>query len=28
LLPPQEVYTIVRESGFSPLGIPQQRGFV
>jgi hypothetical protein len=28
LLPPQEVYTIVRESGFSPLGIPQQRGLV
>jgi len=28
LLPPQEVYTIVRENGFSPLGIPQQRGFV
>jgi hypothetical protein len=28
LLPPQEVYTIVRESGFSPLGIPQQHGFV
>ena len=28
LLPPQEVYTIVRESGFSPLGIPQLRGFV
>jgi hypothetical protein len=28
LLPPQEVYSIVRESGFSPLGIPQQRGFV
>jgi hypothetical protein len=28
LLPPHEVYTIVRESGFSPLGIPQQRGFV
>jgi len=27
LLPPQEVYTVVRESGFSPLGIPQQRGF-
>jgi hypothetical protein len=26
LLPPQEVYTVVRESGFSPLGIPQQRG--
>jgi len=28
LLPPQEVYSIVRESGFSPLGIPRQRGFV
>ena len=28
LLPPLEVYTIVRESGFSPLGIPQQRGFI
>jgi hypothetical protein len=28
LLPPHEVYTVVRESGFSPLGIPQQRGFV
>ncbi len=28
LLPPQEVYTVLRESGFSPLGIPQQRGFV
>jgi hypothetical protein len=27
LLPPQEVYTVVRESGFSPLGAPQQRGF-
>ena len=26
LLPPQEIYAIVRESGFSPLGIPQQRG--
>ena len=26
LLPPQEVYTVVRDSGFSPLGIPQQRG--
>ena len=23
-----EVYTVVRESGFSPLGIPRQRGFV
>jgi hypothetical protein len=28
LLPQMEVYTVVRESGFSPLGIPQQRGFV
>ena len=28
LLPPTEVYTVVRESGFSPLGVPQQRGFV
>ena len=28
LLPPPEVYTVVRESGFSPLGVPQQRGFV
>jgi hypothetical protein len=28
LLPPQEVYTVVRESGFSPLGIPRQRGLV
>jgi hypothetical protein len=28
LLPAAEVYTIVRESGFSPLGIPQQRGLV
>jgi hypothetical protein len=28
LLPPMEVITIVRESGFSPLGIPQQRGLV
>jgi hypothetical protein len=27
LLPGPEVYTVVRESGFSPLGIPQQRGF-
>ncbi|OIQ64792.1 hypothetical protein GALL_536550 [mine drainage metagenome] len=26
LLPPHEVYTVVRESGFSPLGIPHQRG--
>ena len=28
LLPPHEVYTVVREAGFSPLGIPRQRGFV
>jgi hypothetical protein len=28
LLPPKEVTAIVRESGFSPLGIPQQRGLV
>jgi hypothetical protein len=28
LMPPQEVYTVVREAGFSPLGIPHQRGFV
>ena len=28
LLPPTEVYTVVRESGFSPLGIPRQRGFI
>jgi len=28
LLPPTEVYTVVREAGFSPLGIPRQRGFV
>jgi hypothetical protein len=28
LLPPMEVTAIVRESGFSPLGIPQQRGLV
>jgi hypothetical protein len=27
LLPGPEVYTVVRENGFSPLGIPQQRGF-
>jgi hypothetical protein len=26
LLPAREVYTVVRESGFSPLGIPRQRG--
>src|SRR5262249_33613737 len=28
LLPPHEVYNIIREAGFSPLGIPRQRGFV
>jgi hypothetical protein len=28
LLPPTEVYTVLRESGFLPLGIPQRRGLV
>jgi hypothetical protein len=28
LLPPQEVYAIVRENGFSPLGVAQQHGLV
>jgi hypothetical protein len=28
LLPPQEVYAILRESGFSPLGVLQQRGLI
>jgi hypothetical protein len=28
LLPPTEVYAILRESGFLPLGIPPQHGFV
>jgi hypothetical protein len=28
LLPPHEVYNIIREAGFSPLGIPQQRGLI
>jgi len=28
LLPPHEVYTVLRESGFSPLGIPVRRGLV
>jgi hypothetical protein len=28
LLPPQEVYAIVRENGFSPLGVTQQHGLV
>jgi hypothetical protein len=26
LLPPREVYTVVRENGFSPRGVPQQHG--
>jgi hypothetical protein len=28
LMPLSEVYAVLRENGFSPLGIPQQRGFV
>jgi hypothetical protein len=28
LLPPQEVYVVVRENGYAPLGAPQQRGYV
>jgi hypothetical protein len=28
LLPPYEVYNIIREAGFSPLGVPRQRGFI
>jgi len=28
LLPSTEVYTVVRENGFSPLGIPQLRGLI
>jgi len=28
LLPPQEVYAVLRDNGFSPLGIPHQRGYV
>jgi hypothetical protein len=28
LLPPPEVYTVLRENGFSPLGIPRLRGLV
>src|SRR6201995_3424999 len=27
LLPPQEVYAVLRDNGFSPLGAPYQRGF-
>jgi hypothetical protein len=28
LLPPQEVYAVLRETGFSPLGIPRLRGSI
>src|SRR6185312_9990922 len=28
LLPPQEIYAVLRDNGFSPLGVPQQRGLV
>jgi hypothetical protein len=28
LLPPEEVYAVLRENGFSPLGIPRLRGMV
>jgi len=28
LLPPHEVYAVLRDNGFSPLGIPHQRGYV
>jgi hypothetical protein len=28
LMPPQEVYAVLRDNGFSPLGVPHQRGFV
>lgn len=28
LLPPTEVYAVLRDNGFSPLGIPRQRGYV
>jgi hypothetical protein len=28
VLPPREVYSVVRESGYAPLGPPQQRGLV
>ena len=28
LLPAPEVYTVLRENGFSPLGIPRRRGFI
>jgi hypothetical protein len=28
MMPPQEVYAVLRDNGFSPLGAPHQRGFV
>lgn len=28
VLPPHEIYAVIREAGFSPLGAPQQRGLV
>ena len=28
LMPPQEVYAVLRDNGFSPLGVPHQRGLV
>jgi hypothetical protein len=28
LMPPREVYRVLRDNGFSPLGVPQQRGNV
>src|SRR5262245_9755486 len=28
LVPPHQVYNIIREAGFSPLGVPRQRGFI
>jgi hypothetical protein len=28
LLPPREIYAILRDNGFSPLGSPRQRGYV
>jgi hypothetical protein len=28
LMPPQEVYAVLRDNGFSPLGAPRQRGLV
>jgi len=28
LIPMPEVYTVLRSNGFSPLGVPHQRGFI